>query len=310
MDFGRILSRAWQIFWKHRALWVFGILAGCGSSGSSGTGAENFRTSFQGDMPSEWQRYFQLNIPDWQVALIIGIVLLVVFALVVLAIFLSTMGRIGLIRGTQQVEGGTVSLAFGELFNGSLPYFWRVFGLNLLVGIVVAVLVIMFGLLAIFGTVLTFGVLLLCLIPIICLMAPLSWFLSLIVEQAIIAIVVENLGVIEGLQRGWDVVRANLGAIIVMGLILFLGVGLIGGFIIGLPVVFIIVPAVLGAIANTPRAFSGGVLIAGLCLLGYIPVYIFLNGILRGYIETAWTLTYLELTGRASTTESAAPELV
>ena len=36
MDFGEILSRAWQIIWKHKILWVFGILAGC-SSTNSGT---------------------------------------------------------------------------------------------------------------------------------------------------------------------------------------------------------------------------------------------------------------------------------
>jgi len=305
MDFGRILSRAWGILWKHRALWIFGILAGCGSSGNN---APNLQASFREDMPLKWQPYFRLDIPDWQAALIVGVVLLVVLVLVVLAIFLSTMGRIGLIRGTRQVEDGETSLPFGELFSGSLPYFWRVFGLNLLVGIVVFILVIMFLLLALFGTVLTFGLLLLCLIPIICLLAPLSWFLSIIVEQSIIAIVVDDLGVTEGLQRGWEVVRGNVGPVIVMGLILFLGVGLIGGFIIGLPVVFIIIPAVLGAIADTPRAFGGGLMIAGVCLVGYIPVWIFLNGMLRGYIETAWTLTYLELTGRSSAPEATAPE--
>lgn len=305
MDFGRILSRAWGIFWKHRALWLFGILAGCGSSGSS---APNLQASYRENFPLEWQRYFRIDFPDWQAALIIGVVLLVVLVLVILAIFLSTMGRIGLIRGTMQIEGGSSSLAFGELFNSSLPYFWRVFGLNLLVGIVVAVLGIMFVLLAIFGTVLTLGVLLLCLIPIICLLAPLSWFLSIVVEQSIIAIVVDDLDVLGGLQRGWDVVRANIGPIIVMGLILLLGVGLVGGFIIGLPVVFIIVPALLGAIADTPRAMGGALLIAGICLVGYLPVWIFLNGMLRGYIETSWTLTYLELTGRASAPEAIAPE--
>lgn len=305
MDFGRILSRAWSILWKHKALWIFGILAGCGSSGNS---APSFRSSYRGELPQGWQPYFQFDIPNWQIALIVGVVLLVVLILVVLAIFLSTMGKIGLIRGTQQVEGDSTDLAFGDLFSSSLPYFWRVFGLNLLVGIVVLVLLIMFGLLALFGTVITFGLLLLCLIPIICLLAPLSWLLSIIVEQSIIAIVVDNIGVVEGLQRGWDVVRANIGAYIVMGLILILGVGLIGGFIVGLPVVLVIVPAVLGALANTPGALGGGVLITGLCLLGYIPVFIFLNGMLRGYIETAWTLTYLELTGRASTVEAAEPE--
>jgi len=27
MDYGNVLSRAWQIIWKHKVLWIFGILA-------------------------------------------------------------------------------------------------------------------------------------------------------------------------------------------------------------------------------------------------------------------------------------------
>src|SRR3990172_5804178 len=136
MDYGSVLSRAWQIIWKHKALWIFGILAGCGSAGGG-----NPSFSYREDLPPDFQQYFQINLPDWQIALIVGVVLLVVFVLIVLAIFLSTIGRIGLIRGAQQVEGGAASLAFGELFSGSMPYFWRVFGLSLLVGIVSTVVI-------------------------------------------------------------------------------------------------------------------------------------------------------------------------
>jgi len=303
MDYGSVLSRAWQIIWKHKVLWIFGILAGCGSGGGNGS-----TFSYREDMPPEFQQYFQLNIPDWQIALIVGAVLLVVFVLIVLAIFLSTIGRIGVIRGTQEIEGGATSLAFGELFSGSMPYFWRVFGLNLLVGISFMVAIGGVVLLAVFGTVITFGLALLCLVPLICLLVPLVWFLSLVVEQSIISIVLGDLGVLEGLRAGWDLVRANLGAIIVMGLILTLGVGLIGGFIIGLPIFFIVFPAFIGAMAESRAVLSGGLLIAGLCLVAYLPVAIFLNGILRGYIETAWTLTYMQLKGRALTSEMAPAE--
>ena len=35
MDYGEVLSRAWRIIWKHKVLWIFGIMAGC-TSGSGG----------------------------------------------------------------------------------------------------------------------------------------------------------------------------------------------------------------------------------------------------------------------------------
>jgi hypothetical protein len=139
---------------------------------------------------------------------------------------------------------------------------------------------------------------LVCLIPTLCLLVPLGWLVNIFLEQANIAIVVEDLGIMDGLQRGWQVFRENIGMLIVMGLILVLGVGLIGGFIIGLPVVFFIGPAVFGAIAGTQQALQGGIAIAVLCLVAYIPVAIVLNGILQSYIRSAWTLTYLRLTSQ------------
>jgi len=300
MDFGYILSRAWQIIWKHKVLWIFGILAGCGNTFNPSSSS-----SYREDLPPEVQNYFQFDLPAWQLALIVGVILLVVLVLVVLAVFLGTIGRVGLIRGTQQVEGGAFSLALRELFSGSLPYFWRVFGLNLLVGIVSVIAVSGALLLGAFGTVITFGLGLLCLIPFVCLLVPFAWFLSVVVEQAIISIVLKNEGILEGLQSGWNLVRTNLGPIIVMGLILTLGIGMIGGFIIGLPVIFIVIPAALGAMSESQAMFGGGLLIAGLCLVGYLPVALVLSGILRSYTETAWTLTYLKLSGRSPAAETA-----
>jgi len=298
MDIGNVLSRAWQIIWKHKVLWVFGILAGCSGGGG---GANNFRSSYQ---ESESSQRFQpfvdqfQNIPQWMVALFVIILIVVVLLLVVVSIFLGTIGRVGLVRGTQQAEGGAASLSFGELFSGSMPYFWRVFGLNLLVGLAIAVIGVLFAILAIAGTVVTLGLGALCLIPLICILVPVVWFVSVIVEQASIAIVVENLGVMDGLRRGWELVRANLGTMIVMALILLLGVNVIGGLIIGLPVVLIVVPAVLGGAIGGERAFGGGLIFALVCFVAYLPVLLVLSGILRGYIETAWTLTFLRLAAK------------
>jgi hypothetical protein len=83
---------------------------------------------------------------------------------------------------------------------------------------------------------------------------------------------------------------------IVMWLILGLGVSLIGGLIIGLPIILIVGPAVVGAISGSNQVLGGGLLVTGLCFVAYLPVLIVLNGILQSYIRSAWTLTYLRLT--------------
>lgn len=298
MSIGEVLSRAWQIIWKHKVLWIFGILASC-SSGGAGAGGPSINYSYGGnDLPPGLERSFNqiFQMPDWQIFLIIGAFILVILLLIALAVFLGTMGKIGLILGTQQAEHGVERLSFGALFRGGLPYFWRVFALNLLVGIAIFLFFMMVILVGVFGTVLTLGLALLCLIPLFCIMVPLTWFVSVIIEQANAAIVLENLGIMVGLQRGWEVVRANLGTMIVMALVLMLGVGGILGFIIAMPIFLIVIPVIIGAVSQTREMLWGGLVITGLCFVVYLPILIVLNGTLKAYIGSAWALTFLRLT--------------
>ena len=37
-SFGEVLTRAWQNIWKHKVLWIFGILASCARRGGGGSG--------------------------------------------------------------------------------------------------------------------------------------------------------------------------------------------------------------------------------------------------------------------------------
>lgn len=303
MDFGEVLSRAWQIIWNHKILWLFGILASC----SNANGAPgNAQASFEGDLPPSMQRFFDQfgRLPDWQIAVIIGVIILVILLLAALAIFLSTVGRVGLIQGTLAADRGAEQLIFGQLFSDTLPFFWRVFGLNLVVGLAAVLLIFILLIPFVLFGALTLGVGFLCLIPLVCIFIPLFWLVGLVVEQANIAIIVEDVGIFDGLRQGWEVFRANLGSILVMGLILSLGVNLIGGFIIGLPIALIFSPAIIGAVTGAERAFGGGLLISAICFVAFLPILLVLSGALRSYIGSAWTLTYLRLTRGPHRTEA------
>ena len=295
MNVGEVLSKAWQIIWKHKVLWIFGILASC----SNGSGGSNASSSFQSDgseFSSGVETFFNQT-PDWQLIMIGVVIFLVILVLVLLAIFLGTMGKIGLIRGTQQADqDAEVKLTFGELFSGSMPYFWRVFLLNLLVGLAVFLTVMVFIVFAILGTVATLGIGLICLIPLICLLIPVAWFVNVVVEQSSIAIVVENLGIMDGLKRGWEIVKANAGTMIVMWLILVLGITTVGGLIIAIPLIMSVGTAVVPLILGGEEAIMSSLILAGICFVAYLPVLIVLSGILRSYVGSAWTLTYMRLT--------------
>ena len=295
MEFGEVLSRAWQIIWKYKVLWIFGILAGCGTATTGAGSNSGFRFSNRTELPPAVRNWFESGNqgPIWA---IIAIIIVVVILLVIVSLVLSTIGRVGLIRGTQLGDQNAGHLAFSELFNESLRYFWRVLGLNFLVGIVLFIIYAILAIAAVVTVVVTFGLGLLCVLPFLCLLIPLSWFIQVILEQANVALVVEDTGIMDAIQRGWTVVKTNLGPIILMALILVIGVGLIGGWIIALPFGAILIPVLSGIAIGGRTAITGGLIFAVLCLVAYLPVLFILSGILRAYTSTAWTLTYLRLT--------------
>lgn len=294
-NFGEVLTRAWQIVWKHKVLWIFGILASCargGGGGSSGGGGNSGYQTGSGDSPFSGDKIervmnqvgtFLEN--NWWIiiAVIVGI-----FLLSFVFYFLGMMGRIALIKGVAQADKDAESLSFGELWAESMPFFWRVFGLNFLIGLAFLVLFIP---LVLFGIV-TAGIGFLCLIPLLCIMVPLSWVVMAIIEQAQNAIVLEDLNMLDGFKRGWEIVKANAVPIIIMMLILGIGSGIIG-VIIALPIIIAVVPAVIGMAVSqqTLTPFY----IAAACCVAYFPVLLFFNGILTAYIQASWTLTYLRL---------------
>ena len=74
MDIGSVLSRAWQIIWKHKVLWIFGILAGCANGNQRLD--QTSRSSEEQTSHPNMQNFFN-NLQDWQIALIIGAAILV-----------------------------------------------------------------------------------------------------------------------------------------------------------------------------------------------------------------------------------------
>jgi hypothetical protein len=224
---------------------------------------------------------------------IVAVFVVLVIALVLLGIFLGTIGRIALIRGTYQSEQGAERLVFGELFSGSMPYFWRVFGLSLLIFLIAVLIFIPLALGgALFGA-LTAGIGLICLLPLVCLLVLALWAVSVVIEQANAAIVLDNLGIGDGLRKGWDVVRDNIGPIILLALILFIGSGIVG-FVIAIPIIAAVFPLIFGAANNS----TGPIWITVICCALYFPLLLVLSGILNAYVQSVWALTYMRLTGK------------
>ena len=315
MDIGEVLIKSWKIVWKFKVLWIFGIFAGCarggGSSGGSGyrTGGVSPSGSVQ-QLPPGFESTVQKGIAFFSNPIVIAAFISLVLVIILLSIFFSVMGRIGLIKGALDADGDAERLSFGELWKTGLHYFWRILGLSLLIGSPILLFYLVIGIGGVIGfliyisgpqngSFLAYAPALLVLIPVFCALICAALILgvsiSFLKPQAERAIVIENEGVISGLKRGWRVLKENLGAIIFIWLITVI-ITFVAAFVIALPLLIVLIPAILAFVFGQGNQTYLPLIIAGLCIAAYIPVSLIANGILTAYLETLWTLTYLRLT--------------
>ncbi|MBT3322726.1 MAG: hypothetical protein HN392_10630 [Anaerolineae bacterium] len=300
MDYGYAITRAWKITWKYKILWIFGILAGCGSTGGSNNSSEYSRSIE--DMPPEIIEMGDKALIFFsQPVVIIGLIIFVLF-FIMLITFFSTIGRVGLISGTYKAEMDAEKLSFGELLKDGKSRFWPFFGMNFLVSL--PFIIVIFGLIGA-GIFVAFSAdnatnaeeFLVGFIPVICVIFCCLFLFSLVIgmimQQAQNAMIIEELGISASIMRGWEIFKNGLGHIILIAIILFI-IGAIVGVSLALPVLVVVVPSIISFVLHEAKSFQP-LIIAGLCLVAYLPIALIANGVLTTYAQAVWTLTYLQL---------------
>lgn len=335
MDHIRIIKRSIDITRVYRALWVFGLLlalttggggGGNGaSSGSSSSGSGNmpWNGNGNGNWPRNWPDFTFPNLSSDFINTMIGIAigaLCIILLLAVAFTVLRYVSNTALIRMTNQYEtiGEKAGVRAGFRLGWSRGAF-RSWLVDLLIGLVGAVVSILALLVAAaplllwltqdntagaIGTVMAIGLGILVILALI----VIGIGVSLMVQFTQRAIILENLGVMDGIRRGWGLLRRHLGDVIIMGLILF-AIG-IGFTILMIPVFFILLlagvvvgglPALLaGGITNifaqghTPQIVAAIVGVPILAIVIIAPMLV-LGGIFETFKSATWTLTYREL---------------
>lgn len=289
-NFGEVLARAGQITWKHKNLWLAGVvITMIGFLSIPINLFVNPGFTSMAD-PSQIERQLPL------VFLADGLIIL----LSILSIPVYAFGVAIPSVATVRVEQGAEKISFGEALRGVLPYFWRVLGIFLLITlgifVVMAVLMGCIGALA----VVTLGFGMLCMIPVFLLFIPVGILLYAFMEQAIAAVVVDNLGVTSALQRAWELVKQNLLVMALMSLIIYLGSWVVS-MIISLPVMiplFGFMGNMMSSIGTEPDIQELQRLTQSMLwwMLAFSPLYAVFQGVLLTFMQSAWTLTYLRLT--------------
>jgi hypothetical protein len=364
MNHKEILSRAWKILWSYKALWVFGIILALTAtsfpdsiwqSGASNNNREregstlqpgdDFREEFGRAMREAAQEFdllFNKTLPEEfgqaaiMIALYVGCVIVI---LIVLGGILRYVSETAIVKLVDEHETSgtkyTVRKGFRLGFSRSA---WRLFLMDLIINVPVFLafalltLVVLSPLLlwatdntavSVIGTVAAVGLFFLVVVLAIITAAALSLFKRFFYRTCILA----EMGVIDSIKQGYQLVRANLKDVATLWLIL-IGINL--GFTLAIiPVVFLllaiaaVVAGLLGlTVSGVSSLFAGDSqsLIAGLVVgvplffLLLVAPLIFLSGLKETFISSSWTLAYREVRALGSLDpetemDQGAPEL-
>ena len=285
-DFGEVLTRAGQITWKNKILCLFSALPVLLSFLIFPV---VFLPIFLTDFSSNREPFF-VEQPVY-IFLFMGFA----FFISILSFALTAISSSSVTLGVVQVEGGTESLGIAKLFDEGKKYWLRMMGVMLLVSFTISfVFAVIFGCFTLVGAV-TMGLGFICLQPLFLLMYPLMLVLYGIIEESQAAVVIDDLNVIEAIQRGWELVKANFWRIVLISLVVYLGLGILGG-IAAIPfmIPFFFMPLLMEGSSNfdvrTMMLIIGGV------SLIFLPVMALVQGIGMTFLKATYAIVYMRLT--------------
>ncbi|MFA5867439.1 MAG: hypothetical protein WC891_05695 [Actinomycetota bacterium] len=304
LDFFDVIKRAWQITWKHKFLWVFGFLIALGAGGSNFSNSTNY--SFNGNEGSSVSTGAAGFAEAYLVVILIIAAVLMLIGLVIWILSIIATG--GLVGAAAKIERGeTTSLKDG--FKIGAKNFWRVFGLNIIVGLIIfcLVIVVIVPLIIIIVVMASSGnngsgavAGLICLIPVfilaIFLIALVAAVLSLIAIYATRYIVLEKGRVFASLSNGWHLMRRRFAATFLMFLLVLL-ISALAGLAFAVPGLLIGIPVIVTLLSGIAAKNFIVVFLAFIGIIFLVIVMSFFNGVLETYRSVVWTLTFMKISG-------------
>jgi hypothetical protein len=284
MDYTKIITDAWDTAWKHRYLWIFGLVAGLGGGLSIPGGGDNARQKELTTGALSWLNEH----PGLLAAAILGGTILLLIHLI---LYFISYGA--LIKGAAQIEQEGKG-NFDSALNAGLKYFWPNAGIAVLTGLIALGAVVMIGL-PFAGMLLAGGGL-----KIAAVIWLIVWVLPLILGLFVLGLVaafaaricvLEDRGVWDSFKSAWQTCRTSVSESATLGAIMIaLGIGT--SMAMTLAVIALAIPFIVLGLVNLWLGLIPG----GLVLL----VLLLLMSCVYGVFASAyWTLGYLRIKNKS-----------
>jgi len=287
-DFSEILTRALKITWKHKVFWLFSAMP---------TMVSFLFVPFM-FLPiffSETDPYREPFFVDQPVY----VLLFIGFSLFIsaLSVVLYGISSSAVTLGVLQVDGGTEKMEVGKLFEDSKPYWWRVLGVLLLIGIGISfIFMVVFGCMTMIGAV-TVGLGFICMMPFFLVIYPIMMVLYGFIEISQAAVVVDDIGVTDAIRRGWELVKVNFWRILLISFIVYMGISILSSIVV-LPFMtpFFFFPFLMEGGQFEPNLRTIMLFMGGFSLI-LILVMAVIQGVTITFLKSTYTIVYLSLKG-------------
>jgi hypothetical protein len=284
-DIGEVLSRAWQITWKHKVLWVINLLP--------------FLISFLFFpiwLILVFQRNFDLDrISNWmQNPVYVGLIVIVYLLFFIVSIFLQVASRSSVTLGIYRAETGIQPVAFMDLVKNGFLYFWRFLGISFLVGAgFLVVFVTLFALMGVLSVV-TMGIAALCFQPLFLLMIPFIWLVMAFMEQSESAIIADKMNVMDSLKQAYELIKSNFWKYVLITLVLYVGMGALTSLLV-FP---FMIPMFFFMMRNLDSGMDFNSIMRMQAIFGLVifPLIAVVQGFSLTYMKSTMMLVYLRLT--------------
>lgn len=302
MNYGNLITGAFRVTWHYKFLWLYGIFLG----GSINFGSFNYNFNLNDsdtrrfrnlDTVQEVARWVNANLP-----LIIAFVLILAFFAIIFWIF-RIISQSAVVWTVDQSEKAATP-TFTEAFKIGLKYFWRLFGLTLLISLFFLLFLLIFLIppFIIFfstiekGTLIMLPIFALIILLLILILIPLIIIVNIIVMYAIRFLVINDERIVESISSSSKLLRKNLGASLLVWL-LSAAIGI--GITVALLVVLILLGIPIGILAYF--LIASGVTITKIVIMAaltiaLLTIILIVGGFGQAYFSAFWTLAWRELT--------------
>jgi hypothetical protein len=285
-DFGEVLTRGWQITWKHKVLWVFAMLPFVTWIFYLPLFLIAFPIIISNGHPSGPFWDF-IRSPGFDTIFAVGMILITLVAFVI-----QLFGNSAMTLGAIRAEAGQEKQNFRDVFKSSLPYVGRIFGVMFLIGVATLIFFVVF--VACMGVVsaITFGI---GSIFLQFLMYPIMFVVWIVMEQSQAAIVADEMSATEALGRAWDLLTSHIWKFLLIGVLVYIAQAIVSGIVTApmlLPLWFVI----FNSAVNETLPSTNILLVSMLCMVAMLPFYVVIMGISKTFIRSTFVVTYQRLT--------------